>query len=173
MRLFLLGLVLALAGVSPSARAHAQGYFREDIVRGVCRKDGCDEFSIIDAQAIRQTSKGTLLAVVLQTYHASYQGRAERGTEEGYVLCSKLDPTLVVQFEGKLVAFHLAPGGSGREPRDAINYYAMYFALCHGLDFGKRAAKNKNAVATAFGYEPGAGQLRSESLARIEDLLRD
>jgi hypothetical protein len=173
MRLLLLGFVLALAGVLPSARAPAQGYFREDIVRGVCRKDGCDEFSIIDAKAIRQTSKGTLVSVVLQIYHASYQGRAARGTEEGYVLCSRLDPTIVLQFEEKLVAFHLAPAGSDREPRDTLNYYAMYFALCHGLDYGKRAAKNKHAVAASLGYEPGAAQLRSESLARIEDLLRD
>jgi hypothetical protein len=83
-----------------------------------------------------------------------------------------LDPVLVVQFEGKLVAFHLAPAGSDREPRETINYYAMYFALCHGLDHGKRAAKNKSAVAVSLGYEPGPAQLRSENLARIEDLLR-
>ena len=157
--------------IALSSAALAQGYYREDIVRAVCRKDGCDEFSVLEAVPIAQARTGTLVRVKLQTYHASYQGRADRGTEDAHAFCSTSDPTLIAEFEGKLVAFHLAPLGREREPRDTINYYAMYFAVCHGLDAGKRATANKAAVGAALGYERRLDHLKSENVGRLEDFL--
>ena len=151
--------------------ALAEGYYREDIVRAVCRKDGCDEFSILEVAPGIQARIGTLLRATLQRYHASYQGRADRGTEELYAFCSYNDPTLIAPFDGKLVAFHLAPLGREREPRDTITLYAIYFAACHGLEAGKKAAANKGAVAAPLGYERNREQLQSEYILRIEDFL--
>jgi hypothetical protein len=36
----------ALFVLAAAASAEGQTYHREDIVRGVCRKDGCDDFTI-------------------------------------------------------------------------------------------------------------------------------
>ena len=44
----LAALLLALAG--PAA---AQDYNQPDIVRGLCQKDGCDEFRVLSAERVR------------------------------------------------------------------------------------------------------------------------
>jgi len=38
----------------------AQDYDRQDLVRGLCQKDGCDEFTILAADRIKTIEDGTL-----------------------------------------------------------------------------------------------------------------
>jgi len=51
----LVTLVLALSATS----ALAQDYDRQDLVRGLCQKDGCDEFTILAADRVTTTDEGT------------------------------------------------------------------------------------------------------------------
>jgi len=53
----------------------AQDYNRQDIVRGLCQSDGCDEFTILAADRLRSIDEGTLFKTRVQTFHASYGGR--------------------------------------------------------------------------------------------------
>jgi hypothetical protein len=78
---------------------------------------------------------------------------------------------LIAEFEGKYVAFYLAPVSREREPRDLVDHYAIYFAVCHGLDAGKRAAKDKVAVGLSLGYAEGLAQTRSQNFDRVEQFL--
>ena len=71
----LVALCLALSATS----ALAQDYNRQDIVRGLCQKDGCDEFTILAADRLKTTDEGTLFKTRVQTFHASYGRRQERG----------------------------------------------------------------------------------------------
>ena len=50
----LVALVLALS----ASAALAQDYNRQDVVRGLCQKDGCDEFTILAADRLRSTDEG-------------------------------------------------------------------------------------------------------------------
>src|SRR3712207_9470962 len=80
----LVALALALSATS----ALAQDYNRQDLVRGLCQKDGCDEFTVLAADRLRTTEEGTLFKTRLKTFHASHAGRQDRGEENGYVYCS-------------------------------------------------------------------------------------
>jgi hypothetical protein len=115
-----------------SGPAFAQSYERADIVRGLCRKDGCDEFSIIDKQPISRTDQGTLYRTRVKTYHASNRGRVEQGEETEYVFCSPVTPAILSEDAGRNIAFLLAPEAP-KEPRENTNFYALYFGLCHGV----------------------------------------
>src|SRR5215218_425844 len=84
----LVALALALSATS----ALAQDYNRQDLVRGLCQKNGCDEFTILAADRIRTTDEGTLFKTRLKTFHASHAGRQDRGEENGYVFCSPTRP---------------------------------------------------------------------------------
>jgi hypothetical protein len=64
---------LALALIGPAA---AQDYNQPDIVRGLCQKDGCDEFRVLSAEPVTSTDEGRLLRTRIQTFHASSRGRA-------------------------------------------------------------------------------------------------
>jgi hypothetical protein len=88
------------------------------------------------------------------------------------VFCSNTRPAIAEAAFGRHVAFFLAPLGTAREPRDTINYYALYFAICHGLDAGRAAAKNKIAVAKQFGYQVSLDALRSINLSSPEEIAR-
>src|SRR3954453_20964388 len=86
----LAALLLALAG-----SAAAQDYNQPDIVRGLCQKDGCDEFRVLSAEPVTSTDEGRLLRTRIQTFHASRAGRQERAQENGYVFCSPTRPAIM------------------------------------------------------------------------------
>ena len=90
-------LALALSATS----ALAQDYNRQDLVRGLCQKDGCDEFTILAADRIRATDEGTLFKTRLKTFHASHAGRKDRGEENGYVFCSPTRPAIMAEQNGQ------------------------------------------------------------------------
>jgi len=94
---YLSALLLALFMTS----ALAQDYNRHDLVRGLCQPDGCDEFTILAADRVRATSEGTLFKTRIQTFHASYGGRHDRGQENGYVYCSRTKPAIMAEKNGK------------------------------------------------------------------------
>src|SRR3954451_9122315 len=111
----LVALCLALSATS----ALAQDYNRQDIVRGLCQKDGCDEFTILAADRIRTTDEGTLFKTRVQTFHASHAGRQERGQEHGYVYCSPTPPAIMAEQSGQTMAFFLAPFAT-QESRESV-----------------------------------------------------
>ena len=137
-----------------AAPAFAQDQGRPDIVRGLCQKDGCDEFSILKVDRVRGDEEGTLFRTRIRTYHSSNQGRAEKGVDTGYVFCSPTKPTILAESDGKIAGFQIAtaPSQESRETiRQQSNFYAIYFTICHGPEAGRAAVQDMEGVARQFG----------------------
>ncbi|HEV2604184.1 MAG TPA: hypothetical protein VGU24_11040 [Microvirga sp.] len=138
-----------------AAPASAQSLARPEIIRGLCQKDGCDEFSVLSAEQQRSSDEGTLFRTRVRTYHSSSQGRAEKGDDTGYVFCSPTKPTILAEADGKVAGFQIAtaPTQESRETkRQQANFYAMYFTICHGPEAGRAAVQNMEGVAQQYGY---------------------
>jgi hypothetical protein len=162
-------LALALAG--PAA---AQDYNQPDIVRGLCQKHGCDEFRVLSAEPVTSTDEGRLLRTRIQTFHASYRGRANQNEENGYVFCSPTRPAIMAEQNGQTMAFFLAPFAT-QESRERVrqnaNFHALYFAICHGQEAGRAAVHNLAGVAQRHGYRVVLAQSKLMPLKRAEDVL--
>jgi hypothetical protein len=162
---------LALVLATP---ALAQTYARPEIIRGLCRPDGCDEFAILAASPLTMGGEGTLLQTRVKTFHASSAGRRELSEENGYVYCSKTKPAIVAEKNGRTMAFYLAPF-STKESRETIrqnaNFHALYFSICHGMEAGRAAVQNLPGVAQELGYRVALPQSQSVALSRVEDIL--
>src|SRR5918997_3505878 len=113
--------VVALALVL-SFPAMAQTYNRADIVRGLCRPEGCDEFAILAASPLIKGGEGTLMQTRVKTFHASARGRRELSEENGYVYCSRTKPAIIGEKDGQTMAFYLAPFST--ESRETIRQNA-------------------------------------------------
>jgi hypothetical protein len=153
-----------------SGPAFAQSYERADLVRGLCRKDGCDEFSILGKQAISQADQGALYRTRVKTYYASNRGRVEQAEEAGYVFCSPVNPAILSEDAGQSVAFLLAPEAP-KEPRETTNFYALYFGLCHGVEAGRMAARDWRSAAASLFYDVQRVQSRTVTLKRPEEVI--
>src|SRR3954449_1209988 len=166
--------LVALAVTLFATSALAQDYNRQDLVRGLCQKDGCDEFTILAADRIKTTEEGTLFKTRLKTFHASHAGRQDRGEENGYVFCSPTRPAIMAEQNGQTIAFFLAPFAT-QENRESVrknaNFHALYFAICHGREAGKAAVHNLAGVAQSFGYRVALAQSKLVPLKRAEDVL--
>jgi hypothetical protein len=162
---------LALVLATP---AFAQTYDRTEIIRGLCRQDGCDEFAILAASPLTKGGEGTLMQTRVKTFHASSAGRRELSEENGYVYCSRTKPAIVAEKNGRTMAFYLAPF-STKESRETIrqnaNFHALYFSICHGLEAGRAAVRNLPGVAQELGYRVARRQSQSVALSRVEDIL--
>jgi hypothetical protein len=162
---------LALVLATP---ALAQTYDHPDIIRGLCRPDGCDEFAILAASPVAKGGEGTLMQTRVKTFHASSSGRRELSAENGYVYCSRTKPAIVAEKGGRTMAFYLAPFAT-RESRETIrqnaNFHALYFSICHGLQAGRAAVRNLPGVAQDLGYRVALPQSQSVALSRVEDIL--
>ena len=162
-------LALALTG-----SAAAQDYNQPDIVRGLCQKHGCDEFRVLSAEPVTSTDEGRLLRTRIQTFRASYQGRANQNEENGYVYCSRTKPAIMAEQNGQTMAFFLAPFAT-QESRESVrqnaNFHALYFAICHGREAGKAAVHNLAGVAQSQGYRVALAQSKLVPLKRAEDVL--
>src|SRR5215210_5742870 len=166
--------LVALALTLFATSALAQDYNRQDLVRGLCQKDGCDEFTILAADRLRSTDEGTLFKTRLKTFHASHAGRQERGQENGYVFCSPTRPAIMAEQSGQTMAFFLAPFAT-QESRESVrknaNFHALYFTICHGREAGKAAVHNLAGVAQSHGYRVTLAQSKLVPLKRAEDVL--
>ena len=157
-----------------SAPALAQSYDRSDLIRGLCRPDGCDEFAILATSPLTQTGEGTLMQTRVKTFFAGSAGRRELSEENGYVYCSRTRPAIVAEKGGRTMAFYLAPFATkaSRETiRQNTNVHALYFSICHGMEAGRAAAQNLPDVAREFGYQVALPQSQSVALSRVEDIL--
>src|SRR3982751_2323335 len=165
-----IALTLALSSTS----ALAQDYNRQDIVRGLCQKDGCDEFTILAADRLKTTDEGTLFKTRVQTFHASHAGRQDRGEENGYVFCSPTRPAIMAEQNGQTTAFFLAPFAT-HESRESVrqnaNFHALYFTICHGREAGKAAVHNLAGVAQSQGYRVALAQSKLVPLKQAEDIM--
>jgi hypothetical protein len=154
--------------------AFAQSYDRTDIIRGLCRPDGCDEFAILAASPLIKGGEGTLMRTRVKTFHASSSGRRELSEEDGYVYCSRTKPAIVAEKGGRTMAFYLAPF-STRDSRETIrqnaNFHALYFSICHGMEAGRAAVQNLPGVAQDLGYRVALPQSQYVALSRVEDIL--
>jgi len=162
-------LALALAG--PAA---AQDYNQPDIVRGLCQKNGCDEFRVLSAEPVTSTDEGRFLRTRIQTFHASSRGRANQKEENGYVYCSRTKPAIMAEQNGQTMAFFLAPFAT-QESRESMrqnaNFHALYFAICHDREAGKAAVHNLAGVAQSHGYRVALAQSKLVPLKRAEDVM--
>ena len=163
-------LVLTLSATS----AFAQDYNRQDLVRGLCQKDGCDEFTILAADRLKTSDEGTLFKTRLKTFHASHAGRQDRGEENGYVFCSPTRPAIMAEQNGQTMAFFLAPFAT-QESRESLrqnaNFHALYFAICHGREAGKAAVPNLAGVAQSQGYRVTLAHSKLVPLKQAEDVI--
>ncbi|ACA17852.1 hypothetical protein M446_3467 [Methylobacterium sp. 4-46] len=152
-----------------------QDYARPDLVRGLCQKDGCDEFSVVKAEPVTRSAEGVLNRTRVKTFHASAQGRSEGPEENGYVFCSPTRPAILSEQDGRTVALMIAPfaGADSRETvRRNANFVALYFSICHGTEAGKAAVRDLRGTAQSLGYRVEAPQSRFVQLKRAEDILR-
>src|SRR3954466_3705120 len=166
--------LIALALALSASPALAQDYNRQELVRGLCQKDGCDEFTILATDRIRATDEGTLFKTRLKTFHASHAGRQDRGEENGYVFCSPTRPVIMAEQNGQTMAFFLAPFAtqeSRENVRQNANFHALYFTICHGREAGKAAVHNLARVAQSQGYRVALTQSKLVPLKRAEDVL--
>src|SRR3954462_8344920 len=165
---------LALALALSASPALAQDYNRQELVRGLCQKDGCDEFTILAADRLRTTDEGTLFKTRLKTFHASHAGRQDRGEENGYVYCSPTRPAIMAEQNGQTMAFFLAPFAT-QESRESMrqnaNFHALYFTICHGREAGNAAVHNLAGVAQSQGYRVSLAQSKLVPLKRAGDGL--
>jgi hypothetical protein len=154
--------------------AVAQDSNRQDIVRGLCQPDGCDEFKILAADRMSTSSEGSLFRTRIQTFHASRSGRQDRGQENGYVYCSPTKPAIMAEKNGKTVAFFLAPFAT-EEKRESVrqnaNFHALYFTMCHSQEAGKAAVRNLSSVAQSLGYRVPLTHSKFAALNRAEDVI--
>src|SRR5215213_7507045 len=166
--------LVASALTLSAASAPAQDYNRQDLVRGLCQKDGCDEFTILAADRVKTIEDGTLFKTRLQTFHASYGGRKDQGQENGYVYCSLTRPAIMAEQNGQTMAFYLAPFAT-QESRESVrqnaNFHALYFAICHGREAGKAAVHNLAGVAQSHGYRVALAQSKFVPLKQAEDVV--
>ena len=167
--------LLALTPAVFATPALSQSYDRPDLVRGLCRPDGCDEFTILSAERLRTTDKGALLKTRIKGFHASYAGRKPLGEENGYVHCSSTKPAIMAEQNGRVAAFYLAPFAT-EESRESVRrnatFHALYFAICHGPEAGRSAVRDLAGVARSHGYRVALTRSRLASLNRAEDVLR-
>jgi hypothetical protein len=162
-RLSVLALVMA-------SSASAQDPGRAEIVRGLCRPDGCDEFAIISKQPVEESDHGILFRTRVRTFLSNTQGRSDQGEEDGYVFCSALSPAILSEQNGQTVAFLLAPYAR-REARENTNFYTLYFAMCHGTEAGRAAARDWRAVAGSLNYNVPLAQSRTVTLNEPREVI--
>ncbi|HEX2554898.1 MAG TPA: hypothetical protein VHL98_14450 [Microvirga sp.] len=158
-----------IAGPAPTRDAGGP-----DIVRGMCQKGGCDEFSVVRIDRIRADEEGTLLRTRIRTYRASAQGRVEKGEDAGYVFCSPTKPTILAESGDKVAGFQIAtaPTQESRETiRQQANFYAMYFTVCHGPEAGRAAVQNLEGTARQLGYRSPLARSVMVNLADPEEVF--
>ena len=107
--MFMRSIVAAAVFSLIALSCHSQGYNPDNVVRGVCRPDGCDDFTIASIDLINRGYDGALMRARVEVYHSSFRGRVSRGFEERHVFCSSTRPAIVESAFGKHVAFFLAP----------------------------------------------------------------
>lgn len=144
---------------------------RQNVIRALCHKDGCDEFTVRNIEPGGDVGDGQLFSFWLHAYKASRSGRADMGEQRGYAYCSRTRPALINQRDNQVGAVLLAP--FSRERRDQIrlnaNYSAIYFTVCHGPDAGKQASVGVAGVARQYGYNVRRDAFRLTQLKSPED----
>jgi hypothetical protein len=108
-------------------------------------------------------------------FHASSAGRKDGGEENGFVYCSTTRPAIInAPPGGAPLAFLLAPEDPAPawQLRGSTNFFALYFSLCHGLEAGKAAIRNRAGTAQSLGYDVALKQSRTVTLKQVEDVLR-
>ncbi len=136
---------------------------------------GATSFKSSKSNPVASGPDGSLFRTRVRTFRASYQGRATQNDEGGYVYCSTARPAIISSPLNQLpVAVFLAPDEQSPAyvQRSSANFYTLYFSLCHNLDAGRAAAKDRRGVARSFGYQVGLGQPRTVTLNRVEDILK-
>src|SRR3954469_23346307 len=164
-----------LAALALSASpALAQDYNRQELVRGLCQKDGCDEFTILAADRIRASDEGALFKTRLKTFHASHPGRKEQSEDNAYLFCPPTRPASMAEQNGHIAAFFLTPFAT-HETQESVrknaNFHALYFAICHGREAGKAAVHNLAGVAQSQGYRVTLAHSKLVPLKQAEDVL--
>lgn len=160
--------LLALLSIGP---ALAQG--PNELIRGLCHKEGCDEFRLLEAERVAEGADGTLMRTRIQSFLASPAGRQSLGEAMGYAYCSKARPAILAQRGSQTRAYMIAPFSTepSWEQRKSQNFVALYFTICHGAEVGQQAVQNIRETALRLRYSVPAEAGRFVDLARAEDML--
>ena len=141
--------LIAFLFAALASPALAQDYNRQDIVRGLCQPDGCDEFTILAADRLKVTHDGTLLKTRIQGFHASHAGRQERRQEDGYVYCSPTRPAIMAEENGQTIAFFLAPFAP-QDSRETVRKNANFHALYLQSAMAGRPARRPSTISPGW-----------------------
>lgn len=169
-----LSLTALLAALLTTGVAFAQAPASPEIVRGLCSKDGCDEFAILDKQPVATGFDGQLFRTRVRVFHASSAGRRDGGEENGFVFCSTARPAIInAPPGGPPLAFLLAPDEQAPSyvQRNSTNFYALYFSLCHGIEAGRAAVRDRQGTARSLGYRVARQTAGTVALKSIDDIV--
>ena len=167
-------LALTLAGLffsKETARA-------TEVVQGRCHMDHCFWFRVEDRDTVQTNQLGSLVRVTEATGDSRHpNGNYNRKTPIkwsqpaiSYVFCSKVQPAVIFQFEGKWLASTLSPGHSEGVYGYNESYYAEYLFVCHGL---AKADPSDASLAARFGYPAFLSEkVEQFELQTPEDILK-
>ncbi len=175
---FVLALGFATAGWGDMAFAQASGFGKGGkAVQGSCHMDVCSWFRVEDRATVQTNPLGSLVRVTLRTGesshpNASYNRRTPIEWGEAataYVFCSKTQPAVIFEEDGKWQAATLSPGHSNGVFGYNEFAYAEYLFVCHGLAGVDPADAS---IAARFGYPASLTEkIKQFPLQRPEDVM--
>ena len=84
--------------------------------------------------------------------------------------CSRVKPAVISPERNRARAFVLGPYNS-KPDRETTNFYALYFGLCHGIDAGNAAARDRHGIAAQLRYDPALTQSLMVTLKSAEEIV--
>ena len=149
-----------------------------EVVQGRCHMDVCSWFRVEDRDTVQTNELGSLVRITLVTGESSHPNASydlktpiEWGpAASAYVFCSKAQPAVIFDNDGKWEAATLSPGHS----EGVFGYnefaYAEYLFVCHGLT---NADPADASVAARFGYPAFLSEKIAQfELQRPEDIMK-
>src|SRR3954467_7976299 len=123
-----------------------------------------------DKQPLVESNHGILFSTRVKTFTVNRRGRSNQGEESGYVFCSALTPAIMAEKGNQTVAFLLAPFAQ-QQSRENTNFYTLYFAMCHGTEAGKMAARDWQGVAQSLRYDSRLNATQTVTLSNPEEIV--
>jgi uncharacterized protein len=148
-----------------------------EAVQGGCHMDICSWFRVEDRDTVQTNQLGSLVRIAIaigESRHPNANYSLKTPIEWGqattaYVFCSKAQPAIIFENDGKWEAATLSPGHS----EGVFGYnelaYAEYLFVCHGLTTADPADAS---IAARFGYPAFLSEKIDQfELQRPEDIM--
>jgi hypothetical protein len=147
------------------------------VVQGRCHMDICSWFRVDDRDTVQTNPLGSLVRITLETGESSHPNASYNlktpiewsQAATAYVFCSKAQPAVIFDNDGKWEAATLSPG----HLEGVFGYnefaYAEYLFVCHGLAGVDPADAS---IAARFGYPAFLSEkIKQFELQRPEDVM--